>query len=395
MSRYHKIVERIKPVFGNTLSLVLPSVTNLLLSLLVIRLYNAEWWGKIVEMQIIYYLATNFTAWGNKEYLLREFSKTPAKIKSIWSSSFNSRLLYILLPVYILLYIYDHSITGVFLIAWVVLRHIQQSFESVATFEKKFIPIVSSEFISLILICLALYGFKDLAFENILLMITISYAIRTLIVMIVFRKYFSIDSELSFATLTASFTFMLLAFTNTAQSKADILVLNILMNKTDLAKYGVITGFIFLSKSATTFIVFPFAKNIYRLKKSSVKLLSTEFLKYGFAITLCGLLFQYIMLNYFYHFQFSTSMYILSAVCILPGFWYLPIVYFLFKRNKQIKVIIVNIIGIAINLIAGFVFIKPFGINGGLLSMAIAQLFMLAFVYYYFLKTIDHEHRTF
>ena len=128
MSRYDKIFERVKPVLGNTFSLALPGLSNLLLSLLVIRIYNAEWWGAIVELQVIYYLATNFTAWGNKEFLLREFSNSPSNIRNSWSSSFNTRALYILIPVCVGLFIFNHSVSGIFLISWVVLRHIQQSF---------------------------------------------------------------------------------------------------------------------------------------------------------------------------------------------------------------------------------------------------------------------------
>ena len=120
-----------------------------------------------------------------------------------------------------------------------------------------------------------------------------------------------------------------------------------------------------------------------------MKLLSIEFLKYGFLITLAGVLFQFIMLHYFYHFQFSITLYILSFICVLPSFWYIPIVFFLFKENKQSKVIFVNIFGILINALACFVFIKPYGINGGLISMAIAQLFMLGMVYVYFFKTVE------
>lgn len=392
MSNYIKIFDRIKSVFGNSFALAIPSVSNLLLSLLIIRLYPAEWWGKIVEMQIIYYLAINFTAWGNKEYLLREFSNNSAKIKSIWSGSFNLRFVYVLLPVCIGLIIYDHSVSGIYLLAWIVLRHIQQSFEVIATFEKKFNPIVFSEIASLVFIVATLIFFKELSFETILLFITISYLIRTLIVMIIFGKYFSFSSEIKFATLAASFTFMLLVFTNIGQSKTDMMVLNMLMDKTDLAKYGVITIFILLSRNITSFIVYPFVKNIYRLNKASMKLLSIEFLKYGFLITLAGVLFQFIMLHYFYHFQFPLTLYILTFICVLPSFWYTPIVFFLFKENKQSKVIFVNIFGILINVFASFIFIKPYGITGGLIAMAISQLFMLAMVYRYFFKSLEHEH---
>lgn len=392
MSQYNKIFERIKSVLGNSLSLVLPSVVNLVLSLLVIRLYNAEWWGKIVELQIIYYLATNFSAWGNKEYLLREFSKNPASIKSIWSGSFNTRFLIILFPICVGLYIYDHSISGIYLLVWIALRHVQQSFEVIATYEKKFNPIILSELFSLSFIVATFFVFKELNFENILLYITFSYLIRTVIVIIIFRNYFSISTEIKFATLAASFTFMLLAFSNIVQTKSDLMVMNLLMDKNDLAQYGVITSFIFLSKSATTFIIYPFAKNIFRLNKESIKLLSVEFLKYGFVITISGLLFQYIMLKYFYHFQFSMATYLLSFICILPAFWISPIVFFLFKKSKQLNVVFINIVGIIVNVFACFIFIRPYGITGGLISMAIAQLFMLAMVFYYFLKTVEHEH---
>ncbi len=392
MSRYDKIFERVKPVLGNTFSLALPGLSNLLLSLLVIRIYNAEWWGAIVELQVIYYLATNFTAWGNKEFLLREFSNSPSNIRNSWSSSFNTRALYILIPVCVGLFIFNHSVSGIFLISWVVLRHIQQSFEVIATYEKKFNTIVVSEFASLFMLCGTLFFFKNVEYEMVLLFITISYLLRTLIVGVSFRKYLLFAANIDLAAITASFTFMLLAFSNIVQTKADLMVLDKLMSKTVLAQYGVVTSFIFLSKSAITFIIYPFVKNIYRLNKDSIKLLSMVFLKFGIAITLAGILLQYIMLTYFYHFEFSIVIYLLSFICVLPSFWYTPIVFFLFKNEQQQRVIIVNVVGILINVLACFYFIRFYGVIGGLLSMALSQVLMLAMVYYYFIRITSDEH---
>jgi hypothetical protein len=58
-------------------SLLLP-LLNPLVAFLVVRLASAELWGAFVEPLVIAQFAAHVIGWGNRDYLLRAFSRDPA-----------------------------------------------------------------------------------------------------------------------------------------------------------------------------------------------------------------------------------------------------------------------------------------------------------------------------
>ena len=71
-------------------NLILP-IGNLVLSFLVTKFASVQLWGEFIEVLIIAQLGAHVVSWGNKEYLLREFSLRPAQISKIWQTSLISR----------------------------------------------------------------------------------------------------------------------------------------------------------------------------------------------------------------------------------------------------------------------------------------------------------------
>ncbi|MBI5566993.1 MAG: hypothetical protein HY870_18995, partial [Chloroflexi bacterium] len=59
--------------------LLLP-LLNPLISIFVVRLASIELWGEYVALLIGLQLAAHIIGWGNKDYLLRQFSFSPARL---------------------------------------------------------------------------------------------------------------------------------------------------------------------------------------------------------------------------------------------------------------------------------------------------------------------------
>ncbi len=385
-----KLFNRIKPVLGNAVFLSLPGLSNILNSFLIIRFYQTAWWGNIVELQIIYYVVTTFTIWGNKEFLLREFSKSPSQLKNIWSESFNTRSVLLVIPALLFVLLFIHLQGVMYLIIWIFLRHIQQSFESIASFEKKFIPLMISELAVLtssVMICIFN---KDLIFEDILFLITLGYFLRTMISSFFYRKFFA--RGFSINMIKSSMGFMLLGFTGVVQTKTDAMAVNLLLDKIELAKYGIVTSLILMGASAASFIIYPYAKNVFRISKDGLKNFIKQFYQIGILISLSVILLEFAVIKYFYHIDFSITVYFISFVCIMPVFWYTPVAFYFFGENKITKVILINSSGIVINAIASFLLIKPFGIEGALCSMALSQIGMLIWFYVDFYQSMKNEY---
>jgi O-antigen/teichoic acid export membrane protein len=391
LNKASKNIARLLPVIKNAAFLVAPGFVNQLLSIIIIRYYTDEWWGKIVELQLVFYFVTSVCAWGNKEFLLREFSRHPFRITDLFQRSARSRAIVLLVPSVVILFFLYPVFISVNLVCWVGMRFIAQSYESLITYEKKFNAALWSEYIALAFLCGgALILHSSLTFNSVLLLLSCSYVLRTGFLAVSFRTYTRNFSGSVFdpSMLKEAAVFMLLAFTGLVQTKIDLFILDMLMKKSDLSKYQVITNFVILIKMCSAFLLYPYLKNIYRVHKSKIPGITNMVLLYGIPITLAGLLVQYLFLHYVYRYTSEPLYYVFGLLSALPAFWFGPVVFYLFRQNRQMDVVWINIAGIVSNSICCIVFIPLWGISGGLLANALAQLCMLGSYVFLFRKLL-------
>src|SRR6185369_16107111 len=107
--------------------------------------------------------------------------------------------------------------------------------------------------------------------------------------------------------------------------------------------------------------------NIYRLGSKQINKITLNLFFAGIGIVSIALIFIYFILNILYHFNPGILVLTMGGLSILPIFYYLPIIYELYKLNKQNAVLIVNIFGIVSGFILNIIFISNFE-NGIYLS---------------------------
>lgn len=133
LPRKHR--RRLQLVVANSLNQILLILFSPLLSFLVIRLSGAELWGSFVNVMIGVQLGASVVSWGNKEYLLREFSRTPAGIAREWQASATSRLPLLVGLGLLLALLYPAGLLP-WLLLWAVGLFLSQSHDVLVVYKK-------------------------------------------------------------------------------------------------------------------------------------------------------------------------------------------------------------------------------------------------------------------
>ena len=385
-------IKRIKIILQNSISNLITPIISVLFSYIVIRNYSTELWGGFVFYLIIVNLSAHILSWGNKEYLLREFSRNASDRAEEWVKSFTSRIIFI--PIVFIPYYFISGTFRVSLMMFVLtlFLFIYQSFDVFITYERKFLLTVYAELISFILLVTMIFLKGVSGVENILVLYIYSFIFKPVFLLVYFRgdfhkgKNFNIRADFKF--FKYAFPFFILGLAGMIQSRFDIYCVSYFLNKELLGKYQVIANFLGVFQSASIFIVAPFVKDIYRLKEESIMKMSKNVFLSGIALLIPFIIIFYIMIFFIYKFDLSIDYYLYSAFYILPVYYYIVPVYMHYKFGKQNRVIFITVIGIITGLISNIFLIPILGIKGALISSGFSQILMCG-IYYLSVRKIN------
>lgn len=386
-------------VFSNTANSLISPFTNIVFSFLLIRLSGIELWGSFVYYFLYATLVSIILNWGNRDFLLREFSKEPASISSLWLRSFFTRLV-LLLPLAIVLFVSFPGKEPIIIFVWGFLIFAVSSFDPLVTYYRKFLPSVFAEVVSSVVMFALIYLFSNgLNLKYLLLIYSSYYIVKISWYIFMFagtlsKQGGSYSSGLfEIKVLGSSAMFFVLGLTGMLGSRIDQYIVAYYLPIDALGSYQVLKNFLLYFQSVAVFMVFPFVKNIYRLKDESLNKLNKVMIVSGLIIVVPIIFFLWIILSYVYKLAFSFDVYILSGLFILPSFFYLISVYRLFKYKKEKIVLFVNLICISVSLILSLILLPSFGITGCLIAGTASGWIsvLLYFIYDRFtnLKTIS------
>jgi len=374
-----KYLDRIGTVLLHSLSQLLPSIANLLLSILIVRLFAPQWWGQIAALQLYQYLAVQLVAWGNKDVLLRSFSTGKASVARQFAHSFSLRW-WLLMPVVLFTFwMQNDEAVFIHLTVWICCRFVQQSLEAPALYERKFNAIILSELVALVLMLVLLLLLKEPSFYIVLCVFSIGQLVRTAIQIAAFRTLFgSIEIEIpGLSFFIASFPFMLLGLFAILQQKTDLLVVIRYTNDLEVARYQVFTTFYLLALSLPMLIAGPFVKNVYRIPLASLARVQFMFVLAGAFINLCIMLAAFVVLEYVYLFHFQPVMYALAWFSATITYLFSLKIIRLYKSNRQWLVVGVNVLAVALNAVLAAVLLPRIGLTGALVANVAGQVAML------------------
>jgi len=385
-----KNIDRLFIVASHSVSQFLPSASNLITSAIVIRLLVPEWWGQITVLQLYMYLATQFCAWGNKDYLMKRFSEDPSSVPSLWMESISSRFFLLILAIAGAFFVTHDQTSFYYLSIWLIFRFFNQAFEAPVLFSRKFAVMIISEIIGIFFTATGLLLFRSQAsIADVLLIITIGYASKTIFQIIYFRSYFNLSFSFlpNIKKLKLLLPFMMLGFAGVMQQKSDMICVVWFCNKLEVAQYQVFSSFLIFIQTIPGLIAGPYIKNLYRISPSSYPKIQFQFSVIGVMISIVLSTITFFAITMVYHFELPISMYFCGFLYGLFTYFYMLQIYLLFKDQKQNQVMWISICSIIFNFILCFIFIPIWGIQGAVVANVLSQLVLFVGYKYYWKYT--------
>lgn len=364
-----KSTRRVQLIFGSLFAQFAVPVSNIAVSILVVRWFSVELWGEYVEHLLVVSLVLTVVHWGSKDYLAKQFSKTPKDISLDLQGSILGKVL-LLAGLSVLLGVVPMpGLEKDLMLVWIWSRASWQFFESLNTYRRLFLQVATVEVVLVLGMIAGLFEFE--VGIRLLLSLFIGVDVMKLIIYSIFNRSYlrpwqGGEGWRSF--FRESFPFFLLTLCSLAASRADLYLLSLWEEAQALAQYQIITNFIQYAHLLATAIMLPFLKNIFRLQFASILQLERRFI--GLGVILAGMLSGgiYVITTFLYQFEMSYIVITLIYLNIVVFYFYFLRIPAGFSFNKMWSVIFVMSLMGGINLLLGILIIPTLGMIGGLLS---------------------------
>ena len=346
---------------------------------LVIGCCSKEIWGEFVSVLLFTLLALQIINWGNKEYLLRQFSLNPGKITRLYSQILWTRFPLVLAFTVFGFVLYPPEF-GIWIFCWLAGRYFNHSVEVLLVYEKKFGAAIGIELLSFVGFCCSLY-FLSAVFNFYLLLIVYSLyqLLKGLCYFLLFQDYVSFrELKMDFSYFERSFPFFMLSVLGFLASKADVYIIEQLGNKTVTADYQIINSLLVFTMSLSAFIYAPFTKNIYRNTKEVIEKIQKRVAMAGLFLVPVALGIIHFILLLFIDLKLSIFFYCVAFLYVYPCFIYGMDIIDLFRRHQEKKVVWYLLVGTLSNVVLSALGLYlNYGILGVLTGSAMAQLLVL------------------
>jgi O-antigen/teichoic acid export membrane protein len=355
-----------------------------LFAFLVIRFASLDLWGEFVRALIVAQLAAHIAGWGNKDYLLREFSRFPGRLAVTWQKNLITRLLLLAaLPVLLLLLGFLPVRAG-----WLALCALglllDQAYDVVVLYRRAFVFALVVEVAGVGLLALPILWLGPRLDGNALLAIfALSNLAKAAVLALRFRALAAAGWAGGFdlGQLRAALPFFLLGFSGLLQSRADLYTVSVVLSERALGQYQVFSNLMLYGQAVAGFILLPFVKSLYRLSYQASLRLALRLAAAGLAVLALFLPAAHLTLIWLYRLELPPVMLLFGGLTIWPIFFYLPIIYALFKVEQPSLVIAINLLGVAVSVLINLALLPRWGLVGAAAGAAAAQWVMgLAYV---------------
>ncbi|WP_436515150.1 lipopolysaccharide biosynthesis protein [Ekhidna sp. To15] len=369
---------KFKVVTANSLRNIVVPITGISISLLTIANSSIEIWGEFVNYQIVIGIVGTILSFGSNEFLLRKFSKEPSKIRESWQSNVSSRIPLLILGIGFLRLIYSQSESVIlpFLILWLIFNYINKTFDPLVLYKKLFLQATIIEVV-LLSFSVAYLLFIDTIDTYQLCFL---YSTISIVRFILLLPFLYTDTFRSFRFLwdientKGAVSFFMSSITGMLNSRIDLYLISLTLSNSEVGAYQVITSFLLHLQSVAGFTLSPFVKNIYRTSiKVNFKLSKKLFLT-GLLITIGFMPVFHLILSELYLIEIDWIAYLIFIPYVTPIFYSLPIIYLLYKNEKERTVTMVNVAKLIFNAALIMILIPIYGILGALLACAISNI---------------------
>jgi len=374
MPKYYKIILNIAR------SLAVPCF-NFLIAVIGVKYLGKNNWGDFIQILLWIYFIAFIANFGNKDFLLREFSKSPASLDKSFFSNLLSRSL--LLTLSLILLLFFPLKTALLSILLIILIFIYQSLESLVIYNQKFLAQLISEIVGFGVIIGTIFFTNEINTDVLIYSYCLAFLLKIVIVLPSLKLNF-ISPEFKFSTsqFQLTFPFFLIGLSGWLSSKVDLYLVNIILPKEELAEYQLIITAFLLLRSLAALIIYPFTKHIYRLQRKTIKKISRLLFIVSAPLVIIGTFLIWFIFEKIVLLNVSIDLYILGALSSLPYYFFIIDIFLFYKNKNETKVMYVNFSAAILNFILAILLIPNYGITGALIGVMLTQyitLFMYKF----------------
>jgi O-antigen/teichoic acid export membrane protein len=347
-----------------------------LLSLLVIRAASVELWGQFVPLLVLAQLGAHLAGWGNKEYLLREFSRRPGRLAAAWQSNLLTRLALVAVVPAAAVAIGHPPVRAGLLLACCLALMLRQTFDVLVLYRRDFIAAIGVEMFGLLALALPIAWLSQrLTPDALLALMALSSLAKAALLAARYRSQIAAGWQARFepASLLAALPFFLLGFSGLLQSRIDVYIVAFVQAEQQAATYQVLANLLIFGQSTAAIILAPFVKGLYRLPYGHSLRLSAGLPAAGALFLTLYLPAAWLAMTRLYGLAIPPGWMLLGGLLIIPVFFYLPIIYALFKAGRPQEVVSINFLGAGLSAALTLALLPRMGLPGALLASACAQ----------------------
>lgn len=329
-------------------------------------------WGEFVSVSLWIYFLAFLLKWSGQNYMIKEFSKNPSKIYSLFYSNLIERSLF-LIPGLVLFFVFPKPVALASFL-FLLLLHIYNSFDSLLVYYQKFSLQFLIELIGFCTVVFGLYAMKTASVNLIIYWFCISLFIKIVLLLLFFRSALTKTAlEINWSNIYLTLPFFLIGFSGWLASKVDLYVVNYYFTKEKLAAYQLLATSFLMLQSVSGYLIMPFHKHLFRLPKKTIHKIKSKLALAAFPLIAVSGIGIWLFLEKIMMLHFSVSFYILGALSAIPSFYYAVDIMQLYRKNKEKTIVKLCFICIIISLLSMILFIPVFDIFGVLFSVFLTQ----------------------
>jgi O-antigen/teichoic acid export membrane protein len=374
--RSPRLRKRALIIAANSANSLLVPLLSPLFSFFVIRLASLSLWGDFVKVLVVAQLAAHVAGWGNKDFLLREFSRAPAQVAAAWQSSLFTRLgLFAMAALILAVFGYSPQ-RWALLAALTLCLVLDQSYDVFVLYRRDFLFAFGVEVIGIVLLAVPVLWLRaSLTVDGLIALFAFSNLLKPILYGLRYRgqSLTRLTGRFNPLLLRLSLAFFLIGLAGLLQSRVDLYVVSYFLPARDVGQYQVYSNLVLYVQSAAALVVTPFVKGLYRLSYGVLLRLSARLFALGLLAVGVGMPLVGLILRQLYHLDFSPAFLVAGALLALPVYFYIPVVYALFKANRQRVVVGVTVFGILVSLLFNLWWLPALGMLGAALAAAMSQ----------------------
>jgi O-antigen/teichoic acid export membrane protein len=377
MARKEQVQLRVLMIGHGAVFQLVNAFSTAIVAFLVIKTNHTLLWGKFAGVWLLITWFTLLFNFGSKDFLLKKFSNSNNnKIDQL------HQLLQIRLPILILCCIISFFIIpleqAILLVCILCMIFIVNSFQPLLIFEQKFRFLMFTEMLAItIQLAFLLMIGNDLNLPYLLSSFLIYNVLKVIAFYYGSKNSFSFSKlDFDFALFKSLWPFFLLTLGGMLVNKSDFMMVTTLLEDENKAFYQIISTFSTMGIIAANAILQPFIKQIYRVNWEVFNQIARKYFVAGILLSLIYTVSVYFGISLFFNFQLSLFSIILLYAIELAFFAINPLVFYLFREEKQKHFVVIVLTSGLISLLTAWLLVPVYGMEGALWSNLIGNLCM-------------------